>query len=495
MDQDAFRKLLVVSRHGRPAQAAQTPRGSLLPSKVNPPQQKPTDAPKSEFKPRKVKKTDSSYRDRAAERRKGVAGDFAEVEAVLESFEKQHADEDKEAVERQRRYLGGDSEHTVLVKGLDFALLEQTRARAAASTSVVDDEMLEAAFHGAASPSPPAPSVPSAVPSSSKKRTREDLVRELKQKRAAQGQATGVDVPADVKSLEEAKKGGNFKPIGFKPIGAASTSSKTKDKDGKERKKKKRKVEAAGGVQTKGDATTTPPEPSKKENLKQESSSQATVQTRGVDEKPQEPEPPEDFDIFAEAGEYEGVNFDDDDDGDTDPDVRQGEPPIPEASEPKAAPPETERPRSPEPRPRRKWFDDDEPPSPPPERALPSRTDAKGKGKSKEGAHSGSPDEANVDAVADADAEEERPTRLAPLASSAVPSIRDILAADSALEAERKRRARKEKRKAGGGNGGNGSDDGEGEGKGAGKKVAAEAKLNRDYQKLKAYTEKKGASK
>ena len=31
-------------------------------------------------------------------------------------------------VEEQRRYLGGDADHTVLVKGLDFALLEQQKA-------------------------------------------------------------------------------------------------------------------------------------------------------------------------------------------------------------------------------------------------------------------------------------------------------------------------------------------------------------------------------
>lgn len=37
------------------------------------------DASKSEFKPRKIKKKDDQYRDRAAERRTGVAGDFAEV--------------------------------------------------------------------------------------------------------------------------------------------------------------------------------------------------------------------------------------------------------------------------------------------------------------------------------------------------------------------------------------------------------------------------------
>lgn len=51
------------------------------------------------FKPRKVKKASESYRDRAEERRLGKDGDYAQVEAILEEFEKRNADnEDKEAV-------------------------------------------------------------------------------------------------------------------------------------------------------------------------------------------------------------------------------------------------------------------------------------------------------------------------------------------------------------------------------------------------------------
>jgi IK cytokine len=51
------------------------------------------------FKPRKVKKASETYRDRAEERRLGKEGDYAQVEAILEEFEKRNADnEDKEAV-------------------------------------------------------------------------------------------------------------------------------------------------------------------------------------------------------------------------------------------------------------------------------------------------------------------------------------------------------------------------------------------------------------
>ena len=51
------------------------------------------------FKPRKLKKAAEDYRDRAEERRLGKEGDYAQVEAMLEEFEKRNADnEDRAAV-------------------------------------------------------------------------------------------------------------------------------------------------------------------------------------------------------------------------------------------------------------------------------------------------------------------------------------------------------------------------------------------------------------
>ncbi|CAI5740691.1 unnamed protein product [Hyaloperonospora brassicae] len=55
------------------------------------------------------------YRDRAAERRTGSAGDMIDAEAY------KHVDVD------ESKFLGGDMEHTHLVKGLDYALLAQLR--------------------------------------------------------------------------------------------------------------------------------------------------------------------------------------------------------------------------------------------------------------------------------------------------------------------------------------------------------------------------------
>ncbi|ETN21550.1 hypothetical protein PPTG_01699 [Phytophthora nicotianae INRA-310] len=57
----------------------------------------------------------SQYRDRAAERRRGDTGDMIDAE------EYKHLDTE------QSKFLGGDMEHTHLVKGLDFALLAQLK--------------------------------------------------------------------------------------------------------------------------------------------------------------------------------------------------------------------------------------------------------------------------------------------------------------------------------------------------------------------------------
>lgn len=89
-------------------------------------------------------KPSGSYRDRAKERREGLNKDF-ELDpddlkisnpivggGQLEDGEKDQTDQLDEAERRRQqieesKYLGGDVEHTHLVKGLDFALLEKVR--------------------------------------------------------------------------------------------------------------------------------------------------------------------------------------------------------------------------------------------------------------------------------------------------------------------------------------------------------------------------------
>ncbi len=339
-------------------------------------------------------------------------------------------------VEEQRKYLGGDSEHTVLVKGLDFALLEQARARAAAESAATDDVSLEQAFlESAAQP---------------RKRTRAEILSELKSKRGA-GALGAAEAPAPSAvvdpALEAAKKAGKFKPIGFKPVGGAAEKAKRKKKakagepeENGERKKKRKVVPASAAattaqVQPEQDASNAAGHP-EIEPLKQPEAGPSTAVTK----PPPEPEPvDEDLDIFADAGEYTGVDL-----GDSDEEDKPGtSAPARDAGE------EGEVQEDGVPRPR-KWLatSDDEreegrAASHPPERA---RSDGS---RSRSGSPQRRPEEDGE--LQDEEEEEERPMRLQPLASSVMPSIKDLLAMSEEAEKADKRRARKDKKKGVGG--------------------------------------------
>lgn len=221
------------------------------------------------------------------------------------------------------------------------------------------------------------------------KRTREDLIRELKQRRSDAG-ASFESIKADTQ-LEDVKQKGKFKPIG--------STSTTKRKDGAnttDRKKKKRKVDkdkkalAASGMDT--SPTKTIPEhqkPTLDENLD------------------------DNFDIFAGAGEYTGVEID-------------------ENEEAKVASPHVTEESSLLPQ---RWIATDEPEHVPQARFQVSAQLP--------------PEDAKV--AADEEVEE-RPMRLAPLETSAVPSIRELLEMHDATDKYEKKMKRKEKqqRKRGG---------------------------------------------
>ena len=78
-------------------------------------QPKPEKPEGSKFKPRGV---EGQYRDRADERRVGKE----EYKQVEQEFEQQ-----AELSVEDSKYLGGDFNHTHMVKGLDFALLKKVR--------------------------------------------------------------------------------------------------------------------------------------------------------------------------------------------------------------------------------------------------------------------------------------------------------------------------------------------------------------------------------
>ncbi|KAI9294396.1 hypothetical protein K502DRAFT_342443 [Neoconidiobolus thromboides FSU 785] len=84
----------------------------------------------------------SQYRDRAAERRRGENPDYVNSEQILTNLNYTSTEIDKELAYQQSKYLGGDVEHTHLVKGLDYALLAKVRANQNREGSEEEEEGL-----------------------------------------------------------------------------------------------------------------------------------------------------------------------------------------------------------------------------------------------------------------------------------------------------------------------------------------------------------------
>jgi hypothetical protein len=158
----------------------------------------------------------------------------------------------------------------------------------------------------------------------------------------------------------------------------------------------------------------------------------------------------DDFDIFAGAGEYEGIDLGDEED-EEDGEVA-GKPDNPELEDGEESAP-----------PPRKWFEEDEPDPQPSTSKLPLPT------------VSDKPPSHPVDE--DEEGELEQPTRLVPLASSALPSIKDLLAMDKAANSSEKRRKKKDKKKSG-------KDDDDEEEAPSKTKMSAEVKAERDYKRF-----------
>jgi len=349
-------------------------------------------------------------------------------------------------VEAQRIYLGGDGDHSVLVKGLDFALLEQNKAREAA-LNAPDDDSLEQTFLEVSSSH-------STVP---KKRTREDLIRELKEKRRANGTTvTDVKQPSqhsaeeEARLLEEAKKSGKFKPIGFKPIGPPQDTGKKKVKgdvkDGEKKKKRRKVLHTAEPVEEKTVDNETPPHTVP-------TPSQAVPHTLT---EPDTEVPPDDFDIFVGAGDYEGVDLGDDDDEEEG--VVDARATIAEEEQlTPAAPP-------------RRWIESDEPASVP-QNPVPNLLSSTLRPASPPPLQP--PENKHGHEADDPEEQVQQPIRLQPLESSILPSIKDFLAMEDAATGSGKWKNKKSKKKRAGDGDGNDS-----------KKRNAEAKADRDYKRF-----------
>eukprot|EP00929_Paragymnodinium_shiwhaense_P006987 TRINITY_DN110942_c0_g1_i1.p1 TRINITY_DN110942_c0_g1~~TRINITY_DN110942_c0_g1_i1.p1 ORF type:complete len:579 (+),score=197.76 TRINITY_DN110942_c0_g1_i1:149-1885(+) len=124
MNNDSFRKLLATDDHALVKELTQRPAKSN--KKANDPRaEKYKKIAKEKGKGKgkggaigDAKAKEPEYRDRAAERREGQ-GEYEVVAAEWENHNEVSAE--------QSKYLGGDLDHTHLVKGLDFALLSKVR--------------------------------------------------------------------------------------------------------------------------------------------------------------------------------------------------------------------------------------------------------------------------------------------------------------------------------------------------------------------------------
>ncbi|WWC73294.1 uncharacterized protein I206_107261 [Kwoniella pini CBS 10737] len=298
MDQDAFRNLLSAPR---PAASGSSSRGVLgapppkrgwgLKTKEGYEKKKEVNPTKPEFAPRKYHKkehqqesnSESQYKDRAEQRRKGVENsEYSDVTKLLKDFEERKSkvknSEELEELEKQRAYLGGDVEHSVLVKGLDYALLASRKAELAREKGEqIDDEL-------------------------------DNLGQGLGKK--------SIELKVDNK---EEKLGRGFKSIAQKKI-------EESEKGEKKKKKKKKKVKSDIPANTveepktemKDDVKLSEPIPTQVENLP------ATIVP--ALKKEASPLPSDDEDIFGDVGEYDlkaGVgDSDSSDDGKMDIDIK-----------------------------------------------------------------------------------------------------------------------------------------------------------------------------
>ncbi|KAJ3076186.1 hypothetical protein HDU98_005070 [Podochytrium sp. JEL0797] len=153
LSQDDFRKLLATPRHPTQGGSSESKFAKPLPKK------------KSDFArpvPAKLRKKhdpaaqdpddpedpNSRFRDRAKERRLGVNPDYKDSEQIIASMaqaEQLETDEDAAKLQyEQSKFLGGDVEHTHLVKGLDFVLLKKLKSELKQPTTNNDEENADA---------------------------------------------------------------------------------------------------------------------------------------------------------------------------------------------------------------------------------------------------------------------------------------------------------------------------------------------------------------
>ncbi|KAH8555872.1 RED-like protein N-terminal region-domain-containing protein [Umbelopsis sp. PMI_123] len=134
LTQEDFRRLLQTPREpaGSGEQSSNASQKTLLaraPRNAGATFAKPESVKRKKFREHKEKpeqEQDDQYRDRAAERRNAEENDIT-ANTLLQQLSQDGQELDQKAIYEQSKYLGGDTEHTHLVKGLDYSLLERVR--------------------------------------------------------------------------------------------------------------------------------------------------------------------------------------------------------------------------------------------------------------------------------------------------------------------------------------------------------------------------------
>ncbi|GAA5926824.1 uncharacterized protein JCM15063_000379 [Sporobolomyces koalae] len=467
MDQDQFRQLLSTSTStSRPASSRfgqAPPKRSLSAhdSKAKPTDFKPRPAGgKSKLnKPSKPSADESRYRDRAAERRAGKDGDFAQAEKLLEDFEQrarsERDEEERKQLEQQRQYLGGDATHSILVKGLDMALLERNKAQLAQQeqdqledVELLLDQQLE---H---------PVAPSTTTKKNKKtKSRDELLQELKASRGSSETNSGLGK-------------------GWKKLGATSPT----EVEQPQKKLRKKKKKPTTTTTTTSSTSIPPPPPVAPEEVTSKPIA-PTATTAASSNPPDQSKQNEgndddddDDDIFGDAGSYKGYDSESDA---SDPD----------GSNPSKAPTTTTIKREsslppPSALNKRKYFEDEEDQEEEQGRrvgestAPGSMSDLASRQASHLAASSSHND--NDDDDNGEDGQGSTVTKLVPLSGSRGPSVKELLELDKLAEQEEKRKAKKLKRQ-------------ESKDSGNDKKsnLNEADRANRDYLQMEAYLARK----
>uniref|UniRef100_A0A1Q3F8N9 Putative ik cytokine down-regulator of hla class ii n=1 Tax=Culex tarsalis TaxID=7177 RepID=A0A1Q3F8N9_CULTA len=200
---DDFRKLLMTPRAPGGSHAAGSVRDAMAKSSTSSSSSSVMKPPSSERHEARRKKKNfyaqlkkqednklqelaEKYRDRARERRDGANPDYQNLDPSSSTSGYRAVAPDVksglDAAERRRqqiqesKFLGGDMEHTHLVKGLDYALLQKVRCEIVAKENEQEDEMEKLVDM----PAPEAPPVPQAgaskQPAASEKETVKDEI-------------------------------------------------------------------------------------------------------------------------------------------------------------------------------------------------------------------------------------------------------------------------------------------------------------------------------